>query len=494
MMRGDVGLTPIKILCGFYGRGIKRGRGFTVRGLDADDDEAHLSAMENVQYPASRGTLLAYAQVPLLVAISTALGMFLAPRWGTSAVDLLYLPAVLAVAATAGLGPAIFAAVASALAYNFFFTAPYHTLRVHSPSDVVTVVVLFLVALVTSQLAAGIRKQAQIAKGHAARNATIAGLARRLLTGASEHAIAEIGVAELAALYGCNALLVAGQPRPSVLAAFPPTNQLTPSDVACAASVLASGTPAGRGLQPATPIEWQFHPIQSETHTIAAVGLARDDGAPAVDQDHLALLRSLLDQIALALDRARLEREARDFAALRERDRMRATLLSSIGEDLNRPLAAIASGISQLRRDGSCDRQIVSKIGAEATRVQRYLANLLELEPATDHKPLEIGGIRIDLFNRSISRDGREIRLTPKEYALLAELAKHAGRVLTHAHLLKTVWGPAQEAQTEYLRVAVRALRQKLELDPGHPEIIINEPAVGYRLVAAEAPPMHVTA
>ena len=68
---------------------------------------------------------------------------------------------------------------------------------------------------------------------------------------------------------------------------------------------------------------------------------------------------------------------------------------------------------------------------------------------------------------------------------MLAELAKHPGRVLSHAHLLRTAWGPAQESQTDYLRVAVRGLRQKLERDPANPKIIINEPAVGYRLKAS---------
>ena len=67
---------------------------------------------------------------------------------------------------------------------------------------------------------------------------------------------------------------------------------------------------------------------------------------------------------------------------------------------------------------------------------------------------------------------------------MLAELAKHPGRVLTHAHLLRTVWGPAQERQTDYLRVAIRALRQKLEAIPPSPKLIINEPAVGYRLAS----------
>ncbi len=65
---------------------------------------------------------------------------------------------------------------------------------------------------------------------------------------------------------------------------------------------------------------------------------------------------------------------------------------------------------------------------------------------------------------------------------VLAELAKQAGRVLTHAQLLRAVWGPAQAKQIDYLRVAIRSLRQKLERDPSRPELILNEPAVGYRL------------
>jgi two-component system KDP operon response regulator KdpE len=67
---------------------------------------------------------------------------------------------------------------------------------------------------------------------------------------------------------------------------------------------------------------------------------------------------------------------------------------------------------------------------------------------------------------------------------VLAELARHPGRVLTHAHLLRTVWGPAHADHIDYLRVAIRALRQKLEDLPSQPELIVNEPGVGYRLTA----------
>lgn len=94
------------------------------------------------------------------------------------------------------------------------------------------------------------------------------------------------------------------------------------------------------------------------------------------------------------------------------------------------------------------------------------------------------GDARIDLVERRVSRGGEEVRCTPKEYALLAELARHPGRVLTHAHLLREVWGPAHLDDVEYLRVTIRALRRKLEVDPANPVVLRNEPGIGYRLEA----------
>lgn len=425
-----------------------------------------------------------YAAALVLVGVSSAVGMLVDARWGNSAVDLLYLPAVLAAAVLAGLGPALVAAIASALAFNFFFTAPYHTFRIHSPADIVTVAILFIVAVVTSQLTASIRRQAQIAAAHSSRNATIAGLARRLLSCATDQDIGDIACAELASLFDCNAVLVTRPAEPCVLASHPHGLRLTPGDVAAAALTLETGDAAGRGMTRAVPTEWQFHPVSSDRSAIAALGLARDDGSAPVPPDRLALLQNLLDQVALALERARLEAETRDFATFRERDRLRSSLLSSIRHDLGPPIESLSSAARQLRRSPSADKEAAATVAAEALKLERYVANLLELEPESDQQPVEAGGVAIDLFQRTVSKDGREVHLTPKEYAVLAELAKHPGRVLTHAHLLRAAWGPAQENQTEYLRVAIRALRQKLERAPAQPELIINEPAVGYRLAA----------
>ena len=99
---------------------------------------------------------------------------------------------------------------------------------------------------------------------------------------------------------------------------------------------------------------------------------------------------------------------------------------------------------------------------------------------------IALGDLSIDLDARMVLRGGREIRFSPKEYALLELLARNAGRVLTHVQLLKEIWGPAHQSDVEYLRVAVRAIRQKLESDPTRPRLIRNEPGVGYRLIVPE--------
>ena len=96
---------------------------------------------------------------------------------------------------------------------------------------------------------------------------------------------------------------------------------------------------------------------------------------------------------------------------------------------------------------------------------------------------LRIGAVEIDLGARLVRRDGEEVHLTRKEYGLLAELARHPGRVITHAQLLRAVWGPGHEHDVEYLRVAARGIRRKLEADPAAPVLLRNEPGVGYRLM-----------
>ncbi|WP_327753913.1 response regulator transcription factor (plasmid) [Sphingobium sp. SJ10-10] len=95
---------------------------------------------------------------------------------------------------------------------------------------------------------------------------------------------------------------------------------------------------------------------------------------------------------------------------------------------------------------------------------------------------IRAGDVTIDLMTRMVTKAGQEVHLTPKEYGVLAQLAKYPGRVITHRQIMAQVWPREHEHHVEYLRVLVRTLRQKLEDDPQRPRIIANELGIGYRL------------
>jgi two-component system KDP operon response regulator KdpE len=107
-------------------------------------------------------------------------------------------------------------------------------------------------------------------------------------------------------------------------------------------------------------------------------------------------------------------------------------------------------------------------------------------QPMADTVVFRVGDVEVDLSSRRVTRRGEEVRLTATEYALLRQLVRHAGRVLTHQHLLREVWGPDYLGQTHYLRVYVARLREKLEVLPAEPALLITEPGVGYRLAVKD--------
>jgi two-component system KDP operon response regulator KdpE len=95
-----------------------------------------------------------------------------------------------------------------------------------------------------------------------------------------------------------------------------------------------------------------------------------------------------------------------------------------------------------------------------------------------------LGELHVDLVHRQVTVAGNAVHLTPIEYRLLITMIRHAGKILTHQHLLKEVWGPNQTEQSQYLRVYIAQLRRKLEVDPARPRYVLTEPGVGYRLAA----------
>jgi two-component system KDP operon response regulator KdpE len=132
--------------------------------------------------------------------------------------------------------------------------------------------------------------------------------------------------------------------------------------------------------------------------------------------------------------------------------------------------------------DSGADDYVTKPFGAEElmARIRAALRHRLQEQGAD--RSFESGDLKVDLVRRLVRRGAEPVKLSPKEYDILEQLAIHAGKVLTHRHLLREVWRD-ESVDPQYLRVYIRQLRQKVEADPASPQHVLTEPGVGYRLV-----------
>jgi two-component system, OmpR family, KDP operon response regulator KdpE len=159
-------------------------------------------------------------------------------------------------------------------------------------------------------------------------------------------------------------------------------------------------------------------------------------------------------------------------AAIREWSKV-PILILSVRDAETEKIAALDAGADDY----------VTKPFATGELMARLRALVRNRKTPEAEQPVVIkGALSVDLARRLVTVDGVEAKLTRKEYDVLALLARHAGRLVTHRQLLTTVWGPAHAADTHYLRIAVGHLRDKLGDDAADPRFILTEPGVGYRL------------
>jgi two-component system KDP operon response regulator KdpE len=136
--------------------------------------------------------------------------------------------------------------------------------------------------------------------------------------------------------------------------------------------------------------------------------------------------------------------------------------------------------------DAGADDYLTKPFGIEEllARVRVALRHSASGASADASAVFQVGELRIDQSSRRVIVREQEVHLTPTEYKLLTLLARHAGKVVTHRQILKEVWGPGSAQETQYLRVFMAALRQKLEEKPAQPRYLLTELGVGYRLAA----------
>jgi two-component system, OmpR family, KDP operon response regulator KdpE len=163
---------------------------------------------------------------------------------------------------------------------------------------------------------------------------------------------------------------------------------------------------------------------------------------------------------------------------IRERSNVAVIVVSARGGERDK-ITALNMGADDYMTKPFSVEELLARITAALRRTRP--AETLRAE--TQASVITVGDVKIDLTSQQVERDGVPVHLTPTEFALLRELVLNRGKLLSHAHLLRRVWGPAYQTETEYVRVYVGRLRAKLEGAEG-PEMIVTSPRAGYRFAA----------
>jgi two-component system KDP operon response regulator KdpE len=157
---------------------------------------------------------------------------------------------------------------------------------------------------------------------------------------------------------------------------------------------------------------------------------------------------------------------------LRTWTRAPVIVLSAVGEEREKIAALDAGADDYVTKPFSVD-ELLARMRAVMRR-----------SPGSRDPVIDVGDLRIDVAERTVTRDGERVKLSPHEFDLLRVLAQNQGKLLTHRMLLREVWGPAYQVEAHYLHVYVSHLRRKIEPDPSSPRYLLTEPGAGYRLVA----------
>jgi len=386
---------------------------------------------------------LPYLATTAIVAAALGVGLLLQQFLNVLNIALVFLTAVLAVAARFGLWPSLYACILGVVAYNFFFLPPLHTFTVAGPENVLALVAFLVVAVIASNLAAGTRAQAVAARSRAGTTEELLAFSRKLAGVATLDDLLWVTTYQIAAMLKLRVVILMPEGLDfGVKAGYPPEDHLDDADIAAAKWSWAHNHPAGRGSDTLPGAKRLFLPLHTGRGPVGVIGLDREAPGVLLTPDSRRLLDALMDLAALAIERIHLQGDL-DAARLQaESERLRAALLTSISHDLGTPLASIIGAASSLKSQGerydSVQRgELVATILDEAERLNRFVGNLLDMTR------LESGAIaakreRIDLgeiVGSALQRAGKvlanhrvEVHLAPDlpmlvlDYVLLEQV------------------------------------------------------------------------
>ena len=368
--------------------------------------------------------------VAALAAIAVALGFGkLIETWvGVGNVDLVFLTAIVAIAVRFGLWPSLFASLASALAYNFFFLPPIYTLTIAEPANVVAFGIFTLVAFIVSSVAARGRTLAMAAMERARTTESLYSFSRKLAGAGTLDDVLWATAYQTALMLKVRVVLLLPEAGLiAVKAGYPPEDILDDADLAAANWAWENDHAAGRGSDTLPGAKRLFLPMRTGRGAVGVMGIDSDKPGPLLTPDQRRLLDALRDQGALAIERVRLVEEMDRVERAAETERLRSALLTSISHDLKTPLAAVLGAAGTLRDLGGnlSDAEksdLLATIIDESERLNRFIANLLDMTKLESgaitpnvslHDLGEIVGSALRRASRILSRHHVELELAP---------------------------------------------------------------------------------
>jgi len=364
---------------------LSRGGPFEIT-IVAPEDEPGTDHLIQASPPDLRPDLRSFGWATLVVMVAIAIS-HLADRFLPLAnLSLIFLMAVLLAAIRCGLWPSVYASLLSFVAYNFFFTEPHHTFIVHRREDVLTIVLFLVVAVIVGNLAARLKAQVDAMRQITRRTANLYDFSRRIAGAASLNDVLWAAVHHVASTLQCQSLVLLPREggRLEIASGYPPEDQLSPTAWGAAHWAWKHNQAAGWGSSTLPGSEWLFLPLKTGRGPVGLLGVSFENPKRQLTPEQRGLLETLVDQVAVAIERTNLATDIEEARLLTETERLRSALLSSVSHDLRTPLVSIIGSATGL---ASCDgalsnadrAQLVQTILEESERLNRFVQNLLDM-------------------------------------------------------------------------------------------------------------------
>jgi len=334
----------------------------------------------------STSNTLGYVYALAGVLTATAVDWLMFPYFAAANLVMTYLIAVIVIAIRWGQGPSVLASILSVASFDFFFVPPYFTFAVSDAQYLLTFGVMLVAALVISNLAVRIRQQAELARYRERRTSVLYSMSRDLATHRGTVMLAQVAAKHLRDAFDAQVavFLADAEKRVQLQRGELLFFELDPKESGVAQWVFDHNERAGLGTDTLPGASALYLPLACSPGPIGVIALRPKNAAVLLDPEQLHLLESLVNQVALALERTRLSDEAQQAHVRAETERMRNAILSSVSHDLRTPLATITGAASSLVEGqgelNTVDRQeLVRCIYREADRLDRLLKNVLDI-------------------------------------------------------------------------------------------------------------------